>query len=197
MRRVSGSSSPSAAAHSFRPGRLTGTDCVHRAQRQRHPDEAGRRPRALRGECRRHRPAPVDAMVSGSRRPSRLVARSASCKPVRAPVVRRSDSPWAVSAGFQRRSRTTGSPRLARGILNTRPPQSIVSSDAEPGAASAPVSGGGWSVPPEWPGLDRPHLGDRVPGRDLDGLLQTTALEDVESADRLLALCTPTLKGHF
>src|SRR5215208_3541371 len=44
------------------------------------------------------------------------------------------------------------------------------------------------SSPPERPDLDRPRLGDRVPGRDLDGLLQTAALDDVEPAERLLGL---------
>src|SRR5918999_3195454 len=44
------------------------------------------------------------------------------------------------------------------------------------------------SVPPERPDLDRPDLGDRVAGCDLDGLLQAAALDDVEAADRLLGL---------
>jgi hypothetical protein len=33
-----------------------------------------------------------------------------------------------------------------------------------------------------------PRLGDGVPGRDLDGLLQAAALDDVEPADRLPGL---------
>src|SRR5207249_5773987 len=44
------------------------------------------------------------------------------------------------------------------------------------------------SVPPEWPDLDRPSPCDRVFGRDLDGLLQAAALDDVEPADGLLSL---------
>src|SRR6266498_5799348 len=65
------------------------------------------------------------------------------------------------------------------------PSQSIVYSNAERSAATA-LSSGAWSVPPEGPDLDRPRLCDRVPGRDLDGLLQAGALDDVEPADRLL-----------
>ena len=46
----------------------------------------------------------------------------------------------------------------------------------------------GRSAPPERPDLDRPHLGHRVPRRDLDRLLEAAALEDVEAADDLLGL---------
>src|SRR2546423_4961666 len=39
------------------------------------------------------------------------------------------------------------------------------------------------ALAPERPDLDRPHLGDRVCGRDLDGFLQAAALDQVESAE--------------
>jgi hypothetical protein len=38
------------------------------------------------------------------------------------------------------------------------------------------------------PDLDRPRLGAGVSRRNLDGLLEAAALDDVESADRLLGL---------
>ena len=44
------------------------------------------------------------------------------------------------------------------------------------------------SVPPERPDFDRPELRNRMPGGDLDGLLEAPALDDVEPADRLLRL---------
>src|SRR4029453_12806442 len=44
------------------------------------------------------------------------------------------------------------------------------------------------SVSPEGPHLDRPGLGYGMCGRDLDGLVQAAALDDVEPADRLLGL---------
>ena len=49
------------------------------------------------------------------------------------------------------------------------------------------------SVPPEWPHLDRPRPRNRVPGRDLDGLLKAAAFDDVESADGLFALDERTI----
>src|SRR5438067_1676246 len=42
------------------------------------------------------------------------------------------------------------------------------------------------SLPPQRTHLDRAHLGNRVRGRDLDGLLEAAALDQVEAADRLL-----------
>src|SRR5215218_2202344 len=45
-----------------------------------------------------------------------------------------------------------------------------------------------WSAPPERPDLDRPRLRDRMARRDLHGLLEAAALDDVEPADGLLRL---------
>ena len=41
---------------------------------------------------------------------------------------------------------------------------------------------------PERPDLDRPRFGDWVSGRDLNGLVEAVALDDVEPADCLLGL---------
>ena len=44
------------------------------------------------------------------------------------------------------------------------------------------------SLSPERPDLDRPHLSQRVRGRDLDRLVHAAALDEVEPADHLLGL---------
>src|SRR5262249_52413108 len=44
------------------------------------------------------------------------------------------------------------------------------------------------SAPPQRTHLDRPDLGDRMAGRDLDRFVEAAALDDVEAADDLLRL---------
>src|SRR5437868_2777006 len=90
-------------------------------------------------------------------------------------------------------SATLSPPRASRGSAGSLKLPSTRSTKSDPDAHEAggtlpPASQCAPSFSPERPDLDRPRFGDWVSGRDLDGLLQAFAFDDVEPADCLLGL---------